>query len=235
MIPLKDDNPTENFPYVTVALLIINVIVFVMQLVYAKKGVSFTAQLAVIPARFSYDSPAALDIAGLAAFWVHRYVTLVSYSFLHGGFMHLAFNMLFLWIFGNNVEDALGHVKFILFYIFSAVIAALLHVLLHFGAVVPLVGASGAIAGILGAYVLLYPRAQIYTLVILFIFIRIIKVPAILFIGFWFFIQIMNATGGAGSNIAWYTHIGGFVTGVILIILFRPKRKKKRRLNNVYH
>lgn len=231
MFPIKDDNPTESFPYVTIILIIVSVSIFFLQLMYDSDGVPFTTQLAVIPVRFTSDFSKVTEMAGV--FTVNPYATLFTYAFLHGGLFHLAFNMLFLWIFGNNIEDALGKVKFIVFYLVCGVAAALLHIAMSHSSPIQMVGASGAIAGILGAYMVLYPHAHIHTLFIFFFIIRIIKVPAIFFIGFWFFIQVMNVTGGAAKGIAWYAHIGGFIAGLILILLLNPKKKKKAKI--VYH
>ncbi len=229
MIPLKDDNPTESFPILTIALIVINVAVFVVQIFYSDIMGDFTKQLAVIPARFGQEN-GALQLFNKSAFKVNPYLTLMSYAFLHGSIPHLLLNMLFLWVFGNNIEDALGRVKFIIFYLVCGIAAALLHIQMSGGSPTPLVGASGAIAGILGAYMLLYPHAHIQTLFFIIIFIKVIRVPAIFFIGFWFLMQILNVTGGAkDSNVAWYAHIGGFVAGVILIIIFNPKDKRKQK------
>jgi membrane associated rhomboid family serine protease len=226
MFPLRDDNPTKNYPYITVAFIVINIAVFIMQLVFADGKGDITTQFAVIPVRFTFEN-------GGPLFKVSPYVTLLSYNFLHGGFLHLAFNMLFLWIFGNNIEDTLGRIKFILFYLVCGVAAALLHITTNLDSPIQMVGASGAIAGILGAYLILFPFANIDTLFVFFFIIRIIKVPAIFFIGFWFFIQIISVSGGGASNIAWFAHIGGFIAGVVLILIFKPKKKKKPRI--VYH
>ena len=227
MFPLRDDNPTKNYPYVTIAFIVINVVVFIMQqLAFAGAKGGITTQFAVIPVRFTLKNAKEM-------FAVSPYVTLLSYNFLHAGFLHLAFNMLFLWIFGNNIEDALGRVKFILFYLVCGVAAALMHIGTNMNSPIQMVGASGAIAGVLGAYLILYPFANIDTLFIFFFIVRIIKVPAIFFIGFWFFIQIMSASGGGAANVAWFAHIGGFIAGVVLILIFRPKKKRKPRI--VYH
>ena len=145
--------------------------------------------------------------------------------FLHAGFLHLAGNMLYLWIFGNNIEDILRKFRFILFYLVCGTIAALGHVATDFNSVIPMVGASGAVSGILGAYLVLFPFARIKTLVFLFIFVTIIRVPALFLLGLWVLIQVGNAmaqSGGAG--VAWFAHIGGFLAGMLLILPFRRMR-----------
>jgi membrane associated rhomboid family serine protease len=234
MFPLKDDNPTSSFPYITIAFIIINVVIFVLQVVYESNGTHFTAQFAVIPLRFTSDIPLGLD--RITTFKLNPYLTLISYAFMHGGVLHLAFNMLFLWIFGNNIEDALGRIKFIFFYIACGVVAATLHIVMNLDSPAQMVGASGSIAGILGAYLILYPHANIHSLFVFFFIVRIIKVPAVFFIGFWFFIQIMSVTQGTEGSVAWYAHIGGFISGVTLIMVFKSKIwKKKKRPHIVYH
>jgi membrane associated rhomboid family serine protease len=150
-------------------------------------------------------------------------LTILSHMFMHGGFVHLFGNMLYLWIFGDNVEDALGRVRFLLFYLCCGIGAAFVHILSDVNSTIPMVGASGAIAGVLGAYFVLYPRANVLTLVIFFLFIRTIKIPAILFLGLWFCIQVLNV-GSAGS-VAWYAHISGFICGMIIILWFVGKRR----------
>jgi len=152
--------------------------------------------------------------------------TLLTSMFVHGGFFHVFWNMLFLWIFGDNIEDRLGKIKFIIFYLLTGVAASMAHVALNPDSAIPLIGASGAIAGILGAYIVLYPRAKILTLLFFFFFVQVVKIPAIIFLGIWFLTQILNI--GAGGGIAWYAHIGGFATGVVLIFLFDKKNKRTK-------
>jgi membrane associated rhomboid family serine protease len=148
--------------------------------------------------------------------------------FLHGGFLHLAGNMLYLWIFGNNIEDALGHVKFVFFYLFSGLVAAYSHALIDPQSTIPMIGASGAVSGILGAYLLLFPRAKVYTLLILGIFIQVVLVPAIVVIGFWAVLQFLNGLLSTGlhqqGGVAWFAHIGGFLAGIVTIKLWLPRR-----------
>jgi membrane associated rhomboid family serine protease len=149
--------------------------------------------------------------------------------FLHGGFLHIFGNMLYLWIFGNNIEDTLGHFRFLLFYLLCGFAAALAQVLASPGSTVPMIGASGAVAGVLGAYILLFPGARVLTLLIIIIFIKFIRLPALIVLGFWFFLQVLGVMGGAITNVAFFAHIGGFVVGLILIKIFQPGWSKKRR------
>jgi len=157
------------------------------------------------------------------------YLTILFSMFMHGGLVHLLGNMLYLWIFGNNVEDYLGKIRFIIFYILSGIFAALGQILMAPGSRVPMIGASGAIAGVLGAYLILFPRARITTLVFFGFFIRLIKLPAIFVLGLWIIFQLFYglselSISGGGAGVAWFAHIGGFLGGIILIKLFSPRR-----------
>jgi len=162
---------------------------------------------------------------------INPFLTVFSAMFMHGGFLHLAFNMLYLWIFGNNIEDKLGHVRFIIFYVFCGVIAAYAHALTAPNSHIPMVGASGAVSGILGAYILLFPRAMVHTIVILGFFVTTIKIPALIVIGFWAIIQLASGLMSTGvhdkGGIAWFAHIGGFLTGLLTIKLWLPRRNKQ--------
>jgi membrane associated rhomboid family serine protease len=151
-------------------------------------------------------------------------LTLLTSIFMHGSVLHLLGNMLYLWIFGNNVEDHLGSFRFLLFYLLCGLGASLTHILLNPNSQVPMIGASGAIAGVLGAYMILYPQARVMTVVFLFFFIRIIPIPAVIILGLWFLLQLLSAGGGGG--VAWFAHIGGFLIGIVLIKLLAPKRPK---------
>jgi len=222
MIPLKDDNPTQTFPLVTVLIIIINFLVYIYQLTLSTEGLeTLLFRYGAIPGRLfspffqeNYPSPA-LPFG----------LTIFSSMFLHGGLIHLLGNMLYLWIFGDNVEDYLGHVKFIFFYLISGFFAAFVHTLSDLNSQIPMIGASGAIAGVLGAYLILFPRTNVSTLFIFIIFFKIIKVPAVLILGLWFLVQLLNAGSGGGS-VAWYAHLGGFLTGIILVRIFKTIRLK---------
>jgi membrane associated rhomboid family serine protease len=222
MIPLKDDNPTQTFPLVTIIIIIINILVYVYQLTLSTEGLeTFLFRYGAIPGRLLHpffqesSSPQSIPFG----------LTIFSSMFLHGGLIHLLGNMLYLWIFGDNVEDYLGHVKFIFFYLIAGFFAAFIHTLSDLNSSIPMIGASGAIAGVLGAYLILFPRANVSTLFIFIIFFKIIKVPAVLILGLWFLVQLLNAGSGGGS-VAWYAHVGGFLTGIILIQTFKAIRLK---------
>lgn len=219
-IPVKDDNPTRHFPFVTIIIIAANVAVFIYQLSFGKKMEGFIINSALIPNEF-YLSVKSDFLRGVP--FVNKFI---ASMFMHGGFLHIAGNMLYLWIFGNNVEDVLGHTRFLFFYLFCGIAASAVHIAVYPESVIPIIGASGAISGILGAYLLLFPRARVWVLFFIIIFIRFIPVPAIVVLGFWFLIQILFAD--SGGNVAWYAHIGGFVTGMILLILMMPRRKRKK-------
>jgi membrane associated rhomboid family serine protease len=223
VIPLKDDVPVSRPPLVTVALIATNVAAFVWQVVVV--GLPYSVQVGgVIP----YEILTLRDVQPPDL--VPPPFTVLTSMFLHGGFMHVAGNMLFLWIFGNNVEDVLGRLRFLFFYFACGVTAALAQVAVTaLGAdpsvlLVPMVGASGAIAGVLAAYMIMFPRARVLTLVPIFFFIRLIYVPASFFIGLWFVIQLVSAVlGNEGSGVAFVAHIGGFVAGWILVKVLAPR------------
>ncbi|MFQ6108191.1 MAG: rhomboid family intramembrane serine protease [Candidatus Aminicenantales bacterium] len=217
-IPLKDENPTYRFPYVTVFFIILNVLVFLYQLFSGQGLQYFVYKMGAIP----YEITHFTTLPGLSR--VSPALSLVTSMFLHGGLFHLFGNMLYLWIFGNNIEDFLGPVRFVLFYILSGLGASLTHILLHPNSQIPMIGASGAIAGVLGAYLILYPGARVLTLVFLFFFIRIIPIPAAIILGFWFLLQVFNI--GLGGGVAWFAHIGGFLIGIGLIKIHTRKRRR---------
>jgi len=225
MIPLKDDTPTYSYPYVTIAIIVINVLVFLFQISLGYKGMTrFIYTTAAIP----YEITHLVDIGPRAL--VAPPFTLLTAMFVHGGLFHLGGNMLFLWIFGDNIEDSVGHIKFIVFYLLTGLVASLTHVLASPGSTMPMVGASGAIAGILGAYFVLFPRANVKTLLFLFVFVTVVQVPAVFFLGLWFLFQLMSS--GTGGGIAWYAHIGGFLAGAFLIRFFLGPRMRRLRTRN---
>jgi len=210
-IPLRDDNPTSRFPLVTVALIAVNTAVFLFQ-----AATPHGLELAAL--RFGAVPYAITHSAGPAApAGVPPLLTLLTSMFLHGSLFHLLGNMLYLWIFGNNIEDRLGPVRFALFYAACGVAAALTHVAFEPGSRIPMIGASGAIAGVLGAYAVLFPRARVKTVVFLIFYIDVVAVPAGLVLGLWFVLQILNV--GMGGGVAWFAHIGGFLAGILLIWL----------------
>ena len=223
MIPIRDENPTRKTPFVTIALIAINVFVFVMQMLQPPEvQQQFVFAWGAIPRDITmgWDLLPTIPVAWL---------TLFTSMFMHGGLMHLGGNMLYLWIFGNNVEDRLGHIQFLFFYIIGGLVAALSHVLFDPSSQIPMVGASGAISAVLGAYMLAYPKARVVVLLWIVFFVRFIRVPAILMLGVWFVMQISGFFGDMsreGGGVAWLAHIGGFVAGVVLgfIAGLRPAR-----------
>ncbi len=202
MIPLRDENPTENFPYITVSLIVINVTVFIYQLI---AGSPFTEYFALKPYNI-FHSPTGFDC-----------FTFISSMFLHGSLSHIIGNMLFLWIFGDNVEDTLGKIRYIIFYLICGIAAGLLHTLFNINSKIPTLGASGAISGVLGAYLVLFPTARVLTLVPIFWFIRLIYLPAKVFLIVWFIFQFLYITSPAAGGVAFLAHIGGFAVGYFLI------------------
>ncbi len=224
-IPIKDENPTVNKPYLTVTLIIVNCLVFFYSYMQSTRGFQiFLFKYGLIPHELVHLTELTPEIG------VPVLLTPFTSMFLHAGILHLAGNMLFLWIFGNNIEDHLGPVRFLIFYLVSGLAAVLLYTIFSPNSQMPLVGASGAIAGVLGAYLVLYPRARVVTLMFLFYFIRIIKMPAKFMLGFWFFYQLfmsIAASGGEGG-VAWLAHIGGFAFGYLWFRIF--VRKKHRQI-----
>tara|TARA_B100000315_G_scaffold258730_1_gene311899 strand:+ start:1651 stop:2367 length:717 start_codon:yes stop_codon:yes gene_type:complete len=220
MIPLRDDNPTTIKPLVTISIIITCISVFFYQLsLLGSEERIFVYQFGVIPAViFGEDAISSRHVI------IPAPLSLISSMFLHGGWVHLIGNMLYLWIFANNIEDAMGHRRFIVFYILCGVIAALSHAFTVPSSPIPMVGASGAISGVLGAYLLLYPRASILILIPIWIFIKIVRVPAALVLGLWFILQLTSSHASlpsSGGGIAWFAHIGGFIAGIVLIGFFK--------------
>ena len=223
MIPLRDKNPTQRFPFMTILLIAMNILIFMYELTLGPNLEIFTAQYGIIPLQIS-------NVLQEGTVNLLVLLTLVSSLFLHGGWLHLGGNMLYLWVFGDNVEDKLGHFRFLFFYIICGIAASALHIYLDPQSSVPTIGASGAISGVLGAYLLLFPKAKVVTLIPIFIFIQIAELPAFIILGFWFVLQFFNgvlslgyATAGMGG-VAWWAHIGGFAAGLILVFPFRKYR-----------
>jgi len=223
VIPLKDENPTATFPFVTILFIVINIALFAYELSLGRTGIEpFVRRMAVVPHEI------------LHGFALREYPTLVTSMFLHGGLLHLLFNMLFLWIFGNNIEDALGHIPFVLFYFLCGAAASFTHAFLNAASDTPVIGASGAISGVLGAYLILYPRARVLAAVPIFFFIRIVRVPASFFLIIWIAFQVIMGLPSLGAEaeqaggVAWFAHIGGFVAGIVLLPLFLSRRQTKR-------
>ena len=212
-IPIKDDVPTVRKPVVTIALIVINSVVFLFSILLGSKGfLEFTYKFAYIPVELVH----AVEVTPELAF--STYLTPFTSMFMHGGWLHLIGNMLFLWIYGNNVEDYFGGLKFVLFYLLSGLAAIALYTLFGASSEIPLVGASGAIAGTMGAYIVLHPKARI-TVLIIFFFIQFIKIPARIVLGIWFFMQLFMSLrdSSTGGGIAWMAHVGGFLFGFVLL------------------
>jgi len=230
MIPLKDDNPTTRKPIITVAFIIINCVVFIYEFSLGGSGFSeFTYKYGLIPAELMQGRD--LMAPQLSYLSTSPYLNIFTSMFMHGGILHLGGNMLYLWIFGNNIEDVLGHVKFVLFYLLSGIAAVLAFSLINPNSNVPMVGASGAVSGILGAYVIRFPQARVLTLIWFFYFIKIVRLPALYLLGFWFLLQIINGSKAisisSSGGVAWFAHIGGFAFGAVIFFLLGKFRKRR--------
>jgi membrane associated rhomboid family serine protease len=224
MIPLRDRNPRSSTPVMTIALIIINTLCFLYQLTLPERlEQSFIFTFAMVPARVTHVFTAP-GVSLEAAF-----LPFLTSMFLHGGWLHLIGNMWFLWVFGDNVEDRLGHLSYLAFYLVSGFGAGLAHVVTNFNSTVPSLGASGAISGVLGAYIVMFPRARVTTLVPLLFFFFTVDLPAMVILGYWFVIQFLSGVGSLGmrvsGGVAWWAHIGGFLLGVILIRVW-PRRSR---------
>ena len=225
MIPLKDDNPTSGRPIITYFLISICVVIFLMQLGSEsyRTGQLFYSY-GLIPSVLMGNDQLPMDLYAIPA-----YMTIFSSMFMHGGFMHLIGNMLYMWIFADNIEDSLGSKNFIIFYLLSGIGAAMAQVLMDTHSQIPMVGASGAIGGVLGAYLINYPKAKVLVLIPFGFFSQLIKIRALYVLGFWFVLQFINSsmTSSQGGGVAYAAHIGGFVSGMILILFFNKITKRK--------
>lgn len=211
MIPLRDDIRANTFSIFNIALILSNIIVFLFMLSLSSKGyMAFIMEYGFIPSNISL-------------------MNLFSSIFIHGGFMHLLGNMLFLWIFGDNVEDRLGHLSFIIMYLTAGVVATMTHAILDINSTLPLIGASGAISGVIGSYFVLFPRAKILTLVPIGLFITVVALPAYIFLGLWFIIQLIYGFSSLGAisegGVAWWAHVGGFVVGCLWALPIKNSKK----------
>jgi membrane associated rhomboid family serine protease len=217
MIPLRDINPRRRFPLITLALILLNVVVFVYELLLPSESAlnSLVFTWGLVPYRLAQLDPRSI-------------ITIFTSMFMHSGFMHIAGNMLYLWIFGDNIESALGSFRFTVFYLLCGLGAALGQVLIDPASEVPMIGASGAISGVLGAYLLLYPRVEVETLLILGYFVRLVRMPALVVLGFWIILQLFSGLASLGMDasggVAFFAHVGGFVAGLVLVLLLRRRR-----------
>jgi membrane associated rhomboid family serine protease len=236
MFPLRDENPTDLTPFVTYAIIALTVAAWLF-VQGAGSGPAFMDSLCrygSIPAEITgaLRPGDAIDLGGyVCPVGGARWATVLTSIFMHGGWLHLIGNMWFLWVFGNNIEDSMGHLRFAVFYLLTGALASAAHILSGPGSAIPTVGASGAISGVMGAYLLLYPRVRVFTLFFFFIFFRIIPLPAWLILGYWFFLQLVVGLGpSGGGGVAIWAHVGGFVAGFVLIRLFQRDELVKARL-----
>ncbi len=222
MLPLSDHNPRRTVPVITIVIIALNVLMFFWEVSLGRNLERALFSIAFIP----------------KLFWVPGYLIpdlerMFISMFLHGGFLHIGSNMLYLWIFGDNIEDRLGHFRYAVFYLLCGVIAALAHAFANPSSTMPAIGASGAIAGVLGGYLILFPRARVTTLIPIFVFVMIREIPAVVLLGFWFVLQLFSGVGSLGvpaaqdvGGVAYFAHIGGFVAGMLLILLLGGKRRR---------
>ena len=221
MIPLRDDNPTTEKPIITYFIISLCILVFLFQFTLQtyKSGQLFYSY-GLIPSVLIGNKELPIDL-----YIIPGWLTIFTSMFIHGGFMHLLGNMLYMWIFADNIEDSLGATKFLIFYLLAGVGAAMTQVLIDTDSQIPMVGASGAIGGVLGAYLINFPNAKVLVLIPFGFFSQILKIRAIYVLGFWFILQFLSSGGG----IAYAAHIGGFISGVVLILFFNKKNNKKER------
>src|SRR5262245_56578527 len=226
MFPFRDNIPSRTFPIITILIIVINVFVFLYELSLGRGLERFIMQYGVVPGAVTGWPASNRSLSDVA-------LPFITSMFLHGGWLHLIGNMWYLWIFGDNIEDRLGHFSYLIFYLLCGLGAGIVHTILNFDVRVPAIGASGAIAGVLGAYLVSYPGARILTLIPIFIFMQIIEIPAVIVLGFWFIMQFLAGTASLASatantgGVAWWAHVGGFVIGMILVGMF-PRRDRYR-------
>ncbi|HXK62391.1 MAG TPA: rhomboid family intramembrane serine protease [Acidobacteriota bacterium] len=228
MIPFRDNIPSRRYPLVTLLIIIVNIAAFVYQLTLPPQELKQLVGLyGVVPARLLSTAEYPVQILRITA------TSLVVSMFLHGGWFHLIGNMWYLWIFGDNVEDRMGHFRFLLFYLLCGFAASFVHILFNLNSPIPSIGASGAIAGVLGAYFVSYPFARVLTLVPFFFIWPVVELPALIVLGSWFFVQLLNgsaaviAAAQTTGGVAWWAHIGGFLAGMILLGVFAQKRPRR--------
>jgi membrane associated rhomboid family serine protease len=216
MFPISDVIPSRTTPYVTIAIIVLNALAFLWELQLSTPELrDLTMVLGVVPAYFTWPS-------------------LLTSMFLHGGWIHVLGNMLYLWIFGDNVEDSFGHGKYLLFYLLSGAVAAVGQVIVSPDSEIPMIGASGAIAGVMGAYFVLYPRSRVLTAVFILVFMDLVEIPAIFFLGIWFLMQLFSGVGSLGAasmdgGVAFWAHICGFSTGLLAALAWRLQEQSKRQ------
>lgn len=228
MFPIRDTTESKNYPIVNSLLIGLNILFFLIQTLQGPKEQLFILTYGLVPVRYSVPEIAAHFTLA------QQIIALFSFMFLHGGFWHILGNMWSLYIFGDNIEDRLGHFRYLLFYLLCGWASGLVHLVMNWHSQVPTIGASGAIAGVMGAYLLLYPRSKILTLIPIFFIPYFIELPAFLFLGIWFLIQFVSAAGSSGQagGIAWWAHIGGFIAGMVFlkVMVTLPSLGVTRRL-----
>ncbi len=222
MIPIRDLTPRSSKPVVTVLLILVNAAVFLYQVSLGPSvGQQFVSAHGMIPARIS------LLFAGQPITFQNAFSPLLTSIFLHGGWLHLIGNMWFLWVFGDNVEDRFGHLRYLAFYLIWGIGAGAVHTLLNFGSRIPAVGASGAISGVMGAYIVMFPRSRVQTLVFLLFFFFTVQLPAVVFLGYWFLLQFLSGVGSLAmrdaGGVAWWAHVGGFLLGALSAMYLRRR------------
>lgn len=225
--PIRDSIPSSRFPFINLLLIAANVLAFIYEMMLDPQAIeAFIYQAALIPASFDPETSSVGEMAAASP-------SFISSMFLHASVAHLVGNLLFLWIFGDNVEDRLGHGRYLLFYVACGIVAALVQVLADLDSQIPILGASGAIGGVMGAYLVSYPRARVLTVVWFLIFVRFIWIPAVIYLGLWFVFQLISALyapPGEAGGVAFWAHVGGFVAGVVLIFLLPKAASRRPRL-----
>jgi len=222
MLPIRDTIRSRTYPVVTIGLIIVNSIAFLYELSLGQHLDRFISVFGLIPAKY-------LHLLERGDFII-SFLPIFTSMFLHGGWFHIIGNMWYLWIFGDNVEDRMGHIRFLVFYVLCGLMAGFAHILTNPNSGVPTVGASGAIAGVMGAYFILYPKARIWTLVPIFFLVQFIEIPAFIFLGFWIVMQFLIGTfssnlGPLQGGVAWWAHVGGFAAGAALVFVFRKRQR----------
>ena len=220
---MRDKNPTKLVPYVNIGIIVVNVVIFGYEISQGSELEGLIRRFAVVPTELAASVAShSLSVAP----WKNLFTSM----FLHAGWLHLGGNMLYLWVFGDNIEDKLGHARYLFFYLVCGILSAVLYVYVDPQSTIPTIGASGAISGILGAYMLLFPKARVLTLIPIFVFLQFVELPAIIVLGLWFALQFFSGLASLGyqasesGGIAWWAHIGGFVSGLILILPMRKFR-----------
>ena len=231
MIPLKDTHKTSRFPIVNTTIIIINILLFIYEIWITADLKLFMYQYGLVPYIVTTDLQIGI---------FNRVYPFFTYMFLHGGWFHIIGNMLFLYIFGDNIEDRMGHFRYLLFYVLTGIIAAIIQFLISIKSTVPIVGASGAISGVIGAFLLFYPKAQILTVVPILFFIRLMYIPATVFIIIWFCLQFIGGLGslnreGDVGGVAFWAHLGGFLAGLILANMFDKVKNNRQKTVNGYY